>query len=310
MEFILQPITIRGKAAKMAISENLDVGGSWSRRIRGLSFKAAVIAIAAPLFLVIVAFIVWQFDPLVAIAAMVGLSFTLLLATLLAVRRAQIQRQSAHFRRLELSSAQHYRQLEALISLTSCIDPIAPLPVGRSWAASPDFLRLLATEILAKKPSLVVELGGGYSSIVIGYCLQQNDRGRLISLDHDNEFAQMTSKAIEAHDLTDQVSVIHAPLREHLIDGDAWKWYDFDALPDVAPIDILVVDGPPAAQNPLARFPALPLFVDRLAQDAVVMLDDGVREGERTIVERRTADHELSFQYHALEKGAFTGRCP
>jgi len=83
-----------------------------------------------------------------------------------------------------------------------------------------------------------------------------------------------------------------ALLRADAVVGDAaWPWYDLDAVPE-GPFDLLLVDGPPASVGPEARYPAVPLLLDRLAKDALVVLDDTRRPDERAIGERWAAEFE------------------
>jgi hypothetical protein len=73
-------------------------------------------------------------------------------------------------------------------------------------------------------------------------------------------------------------TVVDAPLVD--------AWYDpaaLDGLPERG-VELLIVDGPPAARG--SRYPALPLLADRLAPGAAILLDDTDREGERKAVER------------------------
>ena len=49
---------------------------------------------------------------------------------------------------------------------------------------------------------------------------------------------------------------------------------------------MLVVDGPPADESPLARFPTGPILFPGISEGGVVFLDDANRAGERLIVER------------------------
>jgi hypothetical protein len=74
-----------------------------------------------------------------------------------------------------------YQQLEALTSLTSILPIRYPLPPMRGWAISPDFGVLLVSEILNKKPHVVVELGSGVSTLLIAYCLELVGHGRVVS---------------------------------------------------------------------------------------------------------------------------------
>lgn len=52
------------------------------------------------------------------------------------------------------------------------------------------------------------------------------------------------------------------------------------------PIDLLVVDGPPEQTAPLAREPALPRLLPRMATRWTVLLDDADRPDETEIVRR------------------------
>ena len=59
-----------------------------------------------------------------------------------------------------------------------------------------------------------------------------------------------------------------------------------DRLVEGAPIDMLVVDGAVAVPGTTdrIRYPALPFFRSKFADDAVIVLDDIHRRGERQIV--------------------------
>lgn len=48
----------------------------------------------------------------------------------------------------------------------------------------------------------------------------------------------------------------------------------------------MVVDGPPESSSTLARFPALPRLIQRLAKNYIGMLDDADRPSELEIVSR------------------------
>ncbi|NND61781.1 MAG: hypothetical protein HKN48_01165, partial [Flavobacteriaceae bacterium] len=47
--------------------------------------------------------------------------------------------------------------------------------------------------------------------------------------------------------------------------------------------DLVIVDGPSAAENAEVRFPAFPFIYDRLKTSFIVFLDDIRREGEQKI---------------------------
>lgn len=198
------------------------------------------------------------------------------------------------------------RQMEALLAIYSAIQPAFPLPHTRGWAASPDLLKKIMETIFLEKPQLVVELGGGASSIIIAYCLKQIGAGRLVTLDHDHKYAELCRRQIAAHGLDDIATIILAPLKKRDINGQTWLWYDCDGMQIDKPIDLLVVDGPPVATQSMARYPALPLLLPKLSPSVTIIMDDGVRDDEKQVIERWKEEIEgLTCTYYNLEKGAF-----
>jgi predicted O-methyltransferase YrrM len=194
-----------------------------------------------------------------------------------------------------------YSQLEALIGLLIVLQPRLPLPPFRGWAISPDFAGLLATHILVERPDCVVELGSGVSTLVFGYALERTG-GQLVSVEHDLTYAKRSQAAVLQHGLADRVRVIHAPLVPW---SGAGRWYEQEFLKGLPPIDLLVVDGPPAATGPQARYPALPILASALAPDAVIMADDTFRADERAMVDRWLHEYPgLTATPLIAEKGA------
>jgi predicted O-methyltransferase YrrM len=200
----------------------------------------------------------------------------------------------------------NYRRIESLLALHNELQPAAPLPPMRGWAASPDLLRQLMELVRRQRPATIVEAGCGLSTLVCGYALRRTGEGRIVALEHDREYAERCREQLAEHGLQQIAEVRDAPLSEAVIRGERWKWYDLSALEDVESIDLLIIDGPPEHVQPLARYPALPLLADRLSEGAIAVLDDGDREGERLCVERWLAEMTgFSSEYLPLEKGAF-----
>jgi len=74
--------------------------------------------------------------------------------------------------------------------------------------------------------------------------------------------------------IRDLAEVRDAPLEDFSLDGETYSWYARRAWEDLAGIDLLFVDGPPAATGHQARYPALPLLNGSLSPAAAVVLDD------------------------------------
>ena len=180
-------------------------------------------------------------------------------------------------------------ETEALLQLFRNFEPRAPMPSSGRWALDPTGLLEVLFLIARKRPKVVLELGSGTSSIWIAYALEK-DGGRLISVDHESEFADRTRSLLDLHEVSHLAEVRLAELRRLEIDGEEFQWYDVDAFRDLNEIDLLIVDGPPGSLGETARFPALHVLESRLAPDAVVILDDADRPGEQGIVRRWITD--------------------
>lgn len=163
------------------------------------------------------------------------------------------------------------------------------LPVMRGWAASPDFLLQVLRVIKARQPLTVVECGSGVSTLILAKLLSDRAGGHIVSLDQNEPFAQQTAGMLADRGLSDQVAVTIAatPIMQHRIGGESYGWYMLDGIDLPERIDLLLVDGPIVTNdNPLARYPALPLLHDRLSPSATILLDDANRAPEQAVLKR------------------------
>jgi predicted O-methyltransferase YrrM len=170
---------------------------------------------------------------------------------------------------------QTFRQLEALQNLNALLPASEVLPATRGWAASPDLLLVLVDLVITGRPSRVVECGSGASTLWLALAMRKfKIDGRIIALDHDPVFGGKTRDLLARHDVSDLAEVRDAPLESYDLAGETYSWYARRAWEDLAGIDLLFVDGPPAATGPQARYPALPLLSGSLSPVATVVLDD------------------------------------
>lgn len=241
----------------------------------------------------------------------VGLVVPMALATML-LAYLLLELRNYHLRlftRRHTDTAALYAQIEAIVGVNAVLQPVLPLPATRGWAASPDLLRAIVTQVLTEPSDLVVEASSGTSTLVIGYCLKRLGKGRVISFEHDAYYAERTRTAVRDHGLLEYVTVIHAPLVEQEVEGKRMLWYDMSQVEALGPINMLVVDGPPDTTQHLARFPAVPLLRSKLAKGARILLDDGGRADERVIAQR-WADMlpGACLEYLDFEAGAWSIR--
>jgi hypothetical protein len=127
--------------------------------------------------------------------------------------------------------------------------------------------------------------------------------GQLWTVEHDGRWADLMKQDLARDRLDDLVTVVDAPLTPTSLGwpGEQASWYEPAKLTELAngqPIDLLVVDGPPAHQagREHARYPAASLFAPMFADDYAIILDDIDRPGEQEIMERWERDLGITFE--------------
>jgi predicted O-methyltransferase YrrM len=209
-------------------------------------------------------------------------------------------------KKIERETKQTFRQLEALQNLSAVLPASDVLPATRGWAASPDLLMVLVDLIIAERPSLVVECGSGASTLWLALAMRRfGIDGRIIALDHDPVFGDRTRDLLARHDVRDLAEVSDAPLESYSLDGETYSWYARRAWENLTGIDLLFVDGPPAATGHQARYPALPLLSGSLSPVATAVLDDLVVPDMQDVLRRwLDAYPDFSSEILPLEKQA------
>lgn len=213
-----------------------------------------------------------------------------------------LQQQFEHFpETLNLT----YRQIQAFISLEGMLGLPYALPPLRSWAASPDFLLVLAEYSRQQLPEVIVECSSGASTIVLAQCAKMNRKGHIFSLEHDPIYAEKTRQELKKQDLLDWATVIDAPLQDYNFDDQNYLWYTINEQIQSTQIDMLIIDGPPAGLNHCARYPVGPLLFPLLNKKSAVFLDDANRIDEQKIISTWLNDFpEMSLSKYDCEKGA------
>ncbi len=179
-----------------------------------------------------------------------------------------------------------YSQLESLAALYHEIKPNKSFPRLRDWAASPDFLLEIYKYCERDNPKVIVECSSGASTIVLAYYARKHTDVHVLSLEHDKEYVSKTQNELRRHGVAEYASVIYAPLKEYTISGDIYSWYNTEKLINSlpAPIDLIIVDGPPHYLSKNSRYPALPLLKNKMSNTGTLILDDANRKAEKEIV--------------------------
>lgn len=176
--------------------------------------------------------------------------------------------------------------------------------LGASWAMDAPLAFDIANLVDQLRPSLVFECGSGTSTLLIAERLRRAGGGRVVSIESGEEFAAATNARIAAAGLQQHATVLYAPLVERSSADGAWTWYAPTYEAELKqPIDLLIVDGPPGLFSPDARYPALPLLREHLAQDVVILLDDGDRDDERAAAFRWARELPGGIRYRPVGRG-------
>lgn len=185
---------------------------------------------------------------------------------------------------LETSHQQQMANTWATVSLHKALGGLkAPLPAAGGWALGSDTLACVHAMVVHAAPRCVVELGSGLSTVVLADALRKG-QGRLIAVESDARYLELTRQLLDDAGLAASVTLVHAPLEA--FDAGEPEWYGKAALADIEGVDMLLVDGPPATECPTVRYPALPFFRARLNAGARVILDDCDRPGELQVLAR------------------------
>ncbi len=197
---------------------------------------------------------------------------------------SQVTKSQKSIRSLVISTARDtVRQVEALLQLMPRVDTSTRrYPASSGYSMNPEGLLLLSDLIQKRRPHLIVEMGSGSSTIWGGTAAQGVD-ARYVAMEHEPEYFQKTQLLIDGFAMHPRVECRLAELRDVSTPRGTMRWYDPNAFSDLAGIDLLIVDGPPGWTGDLARYPALPVLSDRLADTCLIYVDDMHRADEQEV---------------------------
>lgn len=176
------------------------------------------------------------------------------------------------------------KEIEALSQLRTLLRVEGATPLLGGWAMDAAAVHSLIGIVRERRPLRIVELGSGSSTVWLALALRSIGRGRIVSFDHIELYGQRTMQAIRDQRLEEFAEVRVRELISVEIGGEHFEWYDIADSDALGPIDILLVDGPPGATGPMARFPAVPVLWPELADDALIIVDDSGRPDERKML--------------------------
>ncbi len=179
-----------------------------------------------------------------------------------------------------------YDQIAGLMEIHAALQGKPVLRRMRGWAISPDAMLWMLNDLQLRSQPFVIEFGCGQSTVIFASMLKLQTGGKLVSVEHDREYAKGIQQQLELLKLMDFVEFVFCPLVDMpTIDGGApVKSYDLREL-KTRTIDLALVDGPPVAYGDTTRYVPLKWALDHLSHGGSAYLDDADRPGEQRLVD-------------------------
>jgi predicted O-methyltransferase YrrM len=194
-----------------------------------------------------------------------------------------------------------YDQINGLLQIQNAMEGKNILRPLRGWAISPDAMSLILADLQSRESPSVVEFGSGQSTIIFAAALRHRN-GRLISVEHDSEYAVSIKQQLAVCGLSERVRFLHAPLKDMMGQMNC-RSYDLNQMDDAA-ADVVLVDGPPWHNGLLTRLVPLRWAVKHSKPGCAVFLDDSAREPEKACVAKLIDEFpNLRVIPHNTEKG-------
>lgn len=157
-----------------------------------------------------------------------------------------------------------------------------------SWPIEEEFAIKLIEIIKSNKPTNIVELGSGTSTLIILKTLNMlGVNYTLTSFDSDPIFLAKTKELLIYEGVYDdkKVKLIFSPIQDININNVSYKWYNPDDFKfDFNKIDFLFIDGPVGGLCKNCRYPAINIFKKYLGDGSIAILHDSKRPDELEIL--------------------------
>ena len=235
------------------------------------------------------------------------------------------------------------KQMEAFLRIQSFLGTADALGDFHGWPISPDIGLFLLDRMREQHYDLIIEFGSGTSTALFAKAVEvlaeqaaakarntddrqasSPSRTEIISFEHDAVYHTKTTQMLKARGLDHCVRLVHAPLVEWRDGDQTYLYYDCQStLSGIAQQHahrqlriLLLVDGPPGATCPNARYPAVPFVFNALGVHQIdVVLDDASRLEEKQVVELWRAywqyrSIQIADTTVATEKGCYFSTSP
>ncbi|MBY0444306.1 MAG: class I SAM-dependent methyltransferase [Burkholderiales bacterium] len=243
------------------------------------------------------------------------------------------------------------KQIESFMGVQNYLENGKSPLSFHGWPISPDIALFLLGKIEENNYDLIIEFGSGTSTVLFAKALLQKQKQlkihndnysnqtnndlinnlenadkvkssafkKIITIEHNKKYFDKTMDNLAYHELDQYVDLVHSPLVDYTYNNESYLYYSCtEKLEEIAKNlngktanILLLIDGPPGATGPLARFPAIPHVLKHLGHHKLsIVLDDYNRQEEKETAEKwKSIFGQRSIQYTeeyvACEKGAF-----
>jgi predicted O-methyltransferase YrrM len=176
-----------------------------------------------------------------------------------------------------------YDEIAGMMQIQSALSGGPVLKPLRHWALSPDAMAVMLADLQERSSPSIVEFGCGQSTVIFASWIKHRG-GRLVTYEHDPQYAGVIKKQIDACGLSAHVDLRVVNLIDKAAVGNlpASKSYDLPA--DTDGFDLALIDGPPYWTGESGRYHPLQWALDRLNPGGAAYLDDAARPPEQRIV--------------------------
>lgn len=230
---------------------------------------------------------------------------------------------------LSQRSSNVVKQIDSFVGVQGYLNggELISLNVERnSWPISYDFGFYLIQLLEFNDYDVVIEFGSGVSTAVVARSLKRmvdrragRDVVKFFSFDHLEKYYLLTLAQLKQAQVSDFVQLHHSPLEDYIAPSGAVQpfygcesilsdWVKQRKMQDLRVL--VIVDGPPSATGPMARYPAAPIVCGLFKGARIdMLLDDYIRDDEKQTVAMWQKEFELAgvdcaVQEIKLEKDA------
>lgn len=157
---------------------------------------------------------------------------------------------------------------------------------NEGYVANLDYLEQVARSSIESTGN-ILECGSGVTTLLMGVL---SGRGREVwSLEHSADWRALIAGALEKNGISPD-RVCFSPL----VDYGKFSWYDPPLTQMPSEFSLVICDGPPGATKG-GRYGLLPVMLERLTDQCLILLDDADRPGEVELIKR----WEVEFGFKA-----------